>query len=251
MPTLQVREVDSSSSVHFRNKLLATLPDDDQQRLASSFVCAPFPLKKVLHKQGEPIRDIYFPGGGACSLVKVMHDGGTGEIATIGNEGAIGIGAYFGDPQSPGDAFVQVADGDGYKMSVETFTIEMERRGAFYDRLTRYSQAFLTQVMQTTACNGLHSAEQRCCRWLLMTRDRVGKNDLKLTHEFLAMMLAVRRPTVTLVMNDLQQAGLVATRRGFISIADAAGLEQASCECYRSVRDNFHRLLPEMAGPTG
>jgi CRP-like cAMP-binding protein len=123
---------------------------------------------------------------------------------------------------------------------------EMGRREALYDRVIRYTQALLTQVMQTTVCNGLHSAEQRCCRWLLMTRDRVGTSELKLTHEFLAIMLGVRRPTVTLTMQSLHVAGLVESTRGSINIVNLEGLEAASCECYQSVKANFHRLLPEI-----
>jgi hypothetical protein len=180
-----------------------------------------------------------------------MKDGQTAEIATIGNEGIIGAGVFFGDDQSPGEALVQVGNGDGYKMPVASFMAEMERQGAFYNRVIRYSQALLMQVMQTTVCNGLHSAEQRCCRWILMTRDRVGINDLKLTHEFLAIMLGVRRPTVTLVVQDLHAAGLIKTHRGFIHIVDVQKLEATACECYATVKANFHRLLPEMLGPTG
>jgi CRP-like cAMP-binding protein len=122
----------------------------------------------------------------------------------------------------------------------------MNRRGAFYNRIIRYSQAFSTQIMQTTVCNGLHSVEQRCCRWLLMTHDRVRKNEFDLTHEFLAVMLGVRRPTVTLIAAALQMKGFIHYRRGSMTITDRAGLEKTSCECYEVVKGNFARLLPEM-----
>jgi CRP-like cAMP-binding protein len=228
------------------NKLLATLPLEEFQRLQPNLILLPLNLRQVLHKDGQLIRDVYFPSDGACSLTKTMQDGRKAEIATIGSEGVIGAGVFFGDDFSPGDAFVQVAGCSAYKISKDHFMAEMGRREALYDRITRYTQALLAQVMQTTVCNGLHSAEQRCCRWLLMTRDRVGTNDMKLTHEFLAIMLGVRRPTVTLIMQSLQSAGLVDNTRGTINIVGLAGLQAASCECYESVKANFHRLLPEI-----
>jgi CRP-like cAMP-binding protein len=226
------------------NKLLATLPPEEYERLQEHLIITPLNLRQVLHKDGQLIHDVYFPSDGACSLTKTMRDGQTAEIATIGSEGVIGAGVFFGDDLSAGDTFVQVAGCSAYKISRDHFIAEMARREALYDRVTRYTQALLTQVMQTTVCNGLHSAEQRCCRWLLMTRDRVGTNDLKLTHEFMAIMLGVRRPTVTLIMRTLHEAGLVDNTRGTINIVNLAGLEATSCECYQSVKANFHRLLP-------
>lgn len=231
------------------NKLLATLMPGDYQRVRSHLTVVPLKFKQVLYKQDEVIKHVFFPGGGACSLTKVMRDGQIAEIATIGNEGVIGASVFFGDNQSFSETIVQVADGDGFRMPVEAFVVEMGRRAAFYDRIARYSQALTSQVMQTTVCNGLHSVEQRCCRWLLMTYDRVGSNDLRLTHEFLSIMLGVRRPTVTLVMGDLQRAALVENRRGTIHILDRPGLEMTSCECYGTVKANFARLLPEMMVP--
>jgi CRP-like cAMP-binding protein len=228
------------------NKLLAALPPDDYERVLSHLTVVPLTFKQVLYKQDEVIQHVFFPGGGACSLTRVMRNGQIAEIATIGREGVIGSSVFFGDDLSFSETIVQVADGDGFRMPVEAFVTEMSRRGAFYDRITRYSQALMSQVMQTTVCNGLHSVEQRCCRWLLMTYDRVSSNDLRLTHEFLSIMLGVRRPTVTLVMGDLQKTGLVENRRGTIHVIDRAGLELASCECYATVKANFERLLPEM-----
>ena len=228
------------------NKLLATLPADDFQRILPQLTIVPMQFKEILYKQDEPIRYVFFPGGGACSLTKVLQDGKVAEIATIGNEGVIGACVFFGDDQSFSETIVQVAEGAGFRMPVEDFVSEMARRGAFYNRVIRYSQALLSQVMQTAVCNGLHSVEQRCCRWLLMTDDRVHRDELRLTHEFLSIMLGVRRPTVTLIMGDLQKAGLVENRRGLIHIADRAGLEAASCECYATVKATFARLLPEI-----
>ena len=228
------------------NKLLATLPAGEYQRLQANLILTPLNIRQVLHKEGQPIRDVYFPSGGACSLTKTMADGQTAEVATIGSEGVIGAGVFFGDDLSASDTFVQVAGCSAYKISTEHFIAEMDRREALYNRVTRYTQALLTQVMQSTVCNGLHSAEQRCCRWLLMTCDRVGTTELKLTHEFLAIMLGVRRPTVTLIIQSLHTAGLIDPTRGSINIVDLPGLKAASCECYQSVKTNFHRLLPEL-----
>ena len=247
LPTTAVSVLDiRSSSTRPVNRLLATLLPEDYARISSQLTVVPLTFKQILYKQGEVIQHVFFPGGGACSLTRVMRNGQVAEIATIGNEGVIGASVFFGDDQSFSETIVQVADGDGFRMPVEAFVTEMSRRGAFYNRIIRYSQALMSQVMQTTVCNGLHSVEQRCCRWLLMTCDRVGSDDLRLTHEFLSIMLGVRRPTVTLVMGDLQKAGLVENRRGMIHVSDRRRLETTSCECYAAVKANFARLLPEM-----
>jgi CRP-like cAMP-binding protein len=172
-----------------------------------------------------------------------MEDGAVVEVATVGREGLIGIAAVFGAPVSTGEAFVQIAAEPAAVMGIEAFRREMDRRGAFFDRVTRYSQAFVTMLMQSVACNGLHSAEQRCCRWLLMTHDRIAQDEFPLTHEFLAIMLGVRRPTVTLVMAELTRAGIISHVRGHIRIVDRPALELAACECYRNIRMASDRLL--------
>src|SRR5688500_7761029 len=240
------KSVRSIPRVPTTNRLLRTIPAEEFARIAAQLHSVPMKARQVFHKQGERIRDVYFPGGGACSLTKVMQDGSIAEIATVGNEGMLGVGVFFGDDISTGEALVQVPDGEAQTMSAEAFIQEMGRRGSFYNRIVRYSQAFTTQIMQTTVCNGLHSAEQRCCRWLLMTHDRVQKDEFELTHEFLAVMLGVRRPTVTLIAAKLQMEKLIHYRRGFMTIVDRPGLEAASCECYETVKANFVRLLPEL-----
>ena len=234
------------SNTPSQNRLLRTLPPDEYARISLQLHPVTMVAKQVFHKQGQLIRDVYFPGGGACSLVKVMQDGKVAEIATVGNEGMLGAGVFFGDDISTGEAIVQVSDGEAHTMPIDAFIAEMKRHGDFYDRVVRYSQAFMTQIMQTTVCNGLHSAEQRCCRWLLMTHDRVRQHEFGLTHEFLAVMLGVRRPTVTLIAAKLQGEGLISYRRGHITILDRPGLEKMSCECYETVKANFARLLPEL-----
>ena len=226
------------------NTLLASLPHDDYQRVSSQLTWRPLKVRQTLHKHGEPISEVYFPSRSVCSITNAMEDGGVVEVATVGREGLVGIGAVLGNSIASGEAFVQVAGEPAAVMSIDAFRREMERRGPFYDLVTRYSQAFVALLMQSVACNGLHSAEQRCCRWLLMTHDRVGQDEFPLTHEFLAIMLGVRRPTVTLVMAELARAGIVSHVRGHVRIVDRPGLEAASCECYRNVRAVFDRLLP-------
>ena len=225
------------------NNLLASLPADEFQRVSAHLTWRPLKVRQVLHKRGEPISEIYFPGRSVCSITNTMEDGGMVEVATVGREGLIGVGAVMGNPVAAGDAFVQIAAEPAAVMSIDTFNRELEDRGAFYDVVTRYSQAFVSLLMQSVACNGLHSAEERCCRWLLMTHDRIAQDEFPLTHEFLAIMLGVRRPTVTLVMAELSRAGIVSHVRGHVRIVDRKGLEASSCECYRNIRSVFDRLL--------
>src|SRR5512145_968779 len=171
------------------NQLLTSLQPDELQRVSSELTWRPLKVRQVLHKHGEPISEVFFPGRSVCSITNVMEDGGIVEVATVGREGLIGVGAVFGAPVSSGEAFVQIASEPAAVMSLDAFRREMDRRGAFYDRVTKYSQAFLNMLMQSVACNGLHSAEQRCCRWLLVTHDRIEQDEFPLTHELLAIML--------------------------------------------------------------
>jgi CRP-like cAMP-binding protein len=233
------------------NKLLAVLPAEVRQRLQAQLTLVPMRHKQVLQKQGHPINDVYFPCGGACSLMRTMEDGASAEIATIGNEGIVNVRVYFGQDVAIGDVIVQIEGGSGFKMTVPAFAAEMNRRDAFHDLVVRYSQAMTSHVMLSVACNALHHAEQRACRWLLVSADRVGAHELKLTHEFLAIMLGVRRPTVTLVIGELEKAGLIENQRGLINIVNRAKLEEVTCECYGAAKANFARLLPEMPGPVG
>ena len=226
------------------NRLLACLPPEEFHRVSAELTWRPLKVRQVLHKHGEPLAEVLFPGRSVCSITNAMEDGGMVEVATVGREGLVGVGAVLGNPIAHGDAFVQIAGEPAGVMSIDAFKAEMERRGAFYGIVTRYSQAFVSLLMQSVACNGLHSAEQRCCRWLLMTHDRIGQDEFALTHEFLAIMLGVRRPTVTLVMAELARAGIVSHVRGHVRIVERKGLEAASCECYRNVKVTFDRLLP-------
>ena len=231
------------------NKLLAALSSEDYVRLAPSLKPVLLRSKDSLHKQGERLTRVYFPSAGSLSLIKQMSDGEVAEITTIGREGMVGAHVFFGEVESVSDITVQV-EGEASAMAVDAFTAEMNRRGYFYNLIIRYCAALSNHVMQIGVCNSLHSAEQRACRWLLLTHDRVGRDEFPLTHDFMAAMLGVRRPTVTLIVTSLQRAGLIACRRGVITIVDRQGLEVTACECYAAVNASFGRLLPELGGAT-
>jgi CRP-like cAMP-binding protein len=229
-----------------KNRLLASMPLADYDRLAPILRSVSIRARQRLHKQGEPIREVYFPSSGVWALTKTMENGQTAQVATVGNEGVIGTSAFFGDGVSDSDTLVQLSDGDALAMPIDMFIEEMTRHGAFFNIVIRYSQALVSQIMQTTGCNGLHSVRHRCSRWLLTTRDRVNADEFPLTHEFLAAMLGVRRPTITIVMKSLQRGELIESRRGSVKIVNRRGLEAASCECYRTVNANFRRLMPDV-----
>jgi CRP-like cAMP-binding protein len=227
------------------NKLLAALPEADYRRILPLLTTVPLKYKQVLHKAGGEIDTVYFPGGGVCSVTNVMSDGRMVEVATIGNEGLVGITVFFGGETATGEAFVQVPDGEGQAMSAGAFRRELDRRGPFYDLMGRYAQALQALIMQSAACFSMHSVEERCARWLLMTQDRVGRNDFQLTHEFLSYMLGARRPTVSLVLGTLEKAGIIQNGTKKITVVSRKKLEQASCECYPVVKSTFDRLLPQ------
>jgi CRP-like cAMP-binding protein len=225
------------------NRLLALLPPHDLERLMSRMQRVPLTRKRVLHKGGEPIHEVYFPNDGVCSLTTVMRDGRMVEVATIGNEGLVGLSAIFGRETANSESLVQVPGTDAWALGVHDFRSELEQSTSLALVVNRYLQAFLVMVLQSTACNSLHSAEERCARWLLMTRDRVGSAEFPMTQELLAVMLGVRRPTVTLILQKLGQRGLVRYSRGRLAIANGPELESVSCECYGTVRAEFEHLL--------
>jgi CRP-like cAMP-binding protein len=226
-----------------RNRLLAALPDEDFRRILPSLTPIPIHAKRVLQKQSEPIRHVYFPNGGVCSITTVLADGTTVEAATVGDEGMLGVEAFLtDDPVAPGETVVQVPDTDAMMMSVEDLRREVAEHGALHDLLGRYTQIVIAQMMQTTACNALHQVQQRCARWLLMTHDRMHRESFHLSHEFLAVMLGVQRPTVSVVAATLQEAGLIGYTHGRVTVRDREGLEAAACECYPIIRAHFDRL---------
>jgi CRP-like cAMP-binding protein len=203
----------------------------------------PLTRKQVLHKAGEPIHQIYFPNDGVCSMTTVMSDGRMVEVATIGNEGVVGISAIFGRETANGESLVQVPGTDAWALGIGDFRFELEQSTGLALIINRYLQAFLVMVLQSTACNSLHAAEERCARWLLMTRDRVGRDEFPMTQELLAVMLGVRRPTVTLILQKLGHRGLIRYSRGRLAVANGPELERVSCECYSTVQTELNRLL--------
>lgn len=216
-----------------QNVLLAALAPEDYERLLPSLEVVQLTLKDVLHKPGEPVQHVYFPGGGGfCSILTVLQDGQMIEVATIGREGVVGVSAVLDGSRVPYLAMVQAEMDTCYRMTVTALRRETERHGTLYKLLATYSQALMGFVMQSTACNAAHSIEQRLARWLLHAQDRVGKDAFPLTQEFVAMMLGASRPTVTVVAGTLQKAGLINCRHGKVAIVDREQLEAASCECY-------------------
>jgi CRP-like cAMP-binding protein len=224
------------------NRLLAALPAADYARILPSLTVVPLKLKTIVHKPGEPIRDVYFPGGGFCSMVTVLEDGSMVEVATIGREGMVGVSAVLDGAPVTSAAMVQGETDTCYRMKVDAFRREIDRHGAFHELMTHYAQALYGFVAQSTACNAVHSVEQRLARWLLMARDRMGSDEFPLTQEFVAMMLGTSRPTVTVVAGALQKAGLITYQRGHVTIVDRKKLESASCECYRTATDLLNNV---------
>ena len=221
------------SSTAIRNLLLSSLPLEEQERIFTVLEVTPLTVKELLHKPGELIEHVYFPGGGFCSIVTVMEDGEMVEVAAIGREGMVGVTAEAGWLPPSSAAMVQASTDVCYRMTVSAFRREMDRRGAFHGVVTRYTQALMGVIMQATACNAAHSIEQRLARWLLLARDRIGVDEFPLTQEFVAMMLGASRSTVTVVAGMFQKAGLITYRRGRLAIVDSEKLESTSCECYR------------------
>lgn len=229
------------------NRLLSLLPDNDYERLRPHLSPVVLDYKKSLYEASRPIEHVYFPVEGVASLVITTADGASAEVGTIGSEGMVGLPVCLGDRDAPSAVYVQVP-GTALSIDARIFRGELERNPTLNLIMLRYAHAFFNQVAQSAACTHLHKVEQRCCRWLLMTRDRMPADDFLLTHEFLGMMLGVRRTTVTDVMGSLQKAGLIRYRRGHVTILDHEALRQRACECYDISRLEFDRLLGDSAG---
>jgi len=225
-----------------RNRLLAQLPKDEFQRLLPKLQSVSLEFKRVLYEPRASLDYAYFPERGVVSQLTVMEDGAGIEVATIGNEGVVGLPILFGMTEISSRLVVQVP-ASALRMSAHALREETSGDTPLRRVLLRYNGAYLTQVSQSVGCNGLHSVPRRCCRWLLMTHDRVEGDDFPITHEFLAQMLGVRRPSITQVLQPLQEDGLIRYRRGNMTVLDRRGLEAASCECYRIVQDEFDRVL--------
>jgi CRP-like cAMP-binding protein len=195
-----------------------------------------------LHEADGPISHVYFPRSAVASVVARMDEGGTIEVATIGNEGVVGLGSYLGDGSSPMEVFVQIP-GEAVRMNASAFRHEIRTGGALRDGIRRYAQALLTQVGQSAACNRVHAIDERCARWLLMSHDRIVGDEILLTQEFLAEMLGVRRAGVSFAAGQLKRRKLIDYRRGRIQVLDRKGLEKAACECYAIIRAHHERLV--------
>lgn len=226
------------------NKLLAALFRADDERLLPAFETVSLTSKQVLHRQGEEPDRVFFPSRGVCCAVTVMNDGETIEVGMIGSDGMTGLWAHPRETVSPVDVRVQIADDAALAIDIGPFREEMERGGKFADLISRYSQAFLRQAMQSAACHGLHGVDERCCRWLLMVHDRIGRDELPVTQEAISIALGVRRPTITLTINALRSAGLIGPGARKIMIRNRKGLEAVACECYRTLRTSYDQLLP-------
>ncbi len=203
-------------------------------------------LGDVLYEPGIRMRYVYFPTTSIVSLLYVMEDGASAEIAIVGNEGILGISLFMGGETTPSRAVVQSA-GYGFRLKAQLLKNEFGRFGPMLHLLLRYTQALITQMAQTAVCNRHHSVDQQLCRWLLLSLDRLASNELTMTQELIANMLGVRREGVTEAAGKLQDAGLIRYRRGRITVLDRPGLEARSCECYAVVKAEFDRLLPYVA----
>jgi CRP-like cAMP-binding protein len=228
-----------------QNHLLAALPAADFERLQPQLKLVPLPLGEALYEPGIGLRYVYFPTDSIVSLLYVMADGASAEIAVVGNEGVIGVSLFMGGETTPSRAVVQSA-GHAYRLTGQVLKEEFTRAGAMQHLLLRYTQALLTQMAQTAVCNRHHSLDQQLCRWLLLSLDRLASNELVMTQELIANMLGVRREGVTEAAGNLQQAGLIHYSRGRITVLDRVGLEARTCECYAVVKTECDRLLPAL-----
>ncbi|HEU4502568.1 MAG TPA: Crp/Fnr family transcriptional regulator [Nitrospira sp.] len=226
-----------------QNQLLAALPQADLARISDRIEAVQMPLGHVLYESGDQLQHVYFPTNSIVSLLYVMEDGASAEIAIVGSEGIVGISLFMGGETTPSRAIVQSA-GQAFRVSSKLLKTEFHRAGPLQEILLRYTQALITQMAQTAVCNRHHSVEQQLCRWLLMSLDRLGSAELSMTQKLIADMLGVRREGVTEAAGKLQKLGLIEYSRGRIVVLDRAGVERHACECYQVVKKEYERLLP-------
>jgi CRP-like cAMP-binding protein len=226
-----------------KNQLLAALPDSEWQRWLPQLELVEMSLGQVIYESGSTLGHVYFPTTAIVSLLYVMEDGASAEIAVVGHEGVVGISLFMGGESTPGRAVVQSA-GQGYRLKAQAIKDEF-KQAPVQHLLLRYTQALITQMAQTAVCNRHHSLDQQLCRWLLLSLDRLQGNQLVMTQELIANMLGVRREGVTEGALNLQKAGLISYSRGRITVLDRPGLEQRTCECYAVVKKEYDRLLPD------
>jgi CRP-like cAMP-binding protein len=225
-----------------KNHLLAALPDEEFARLKFKLELVSFKLGDVLYESGDKMDYAYFPTTAIISMLYVMENGATAEIGVVGNDGVIGNALFMGGDSTTSRAIIQSA-GDVYRMKANDIKTEFELAGVFQKMMLRFTQALMTQISQTAVCNRLHSVEQQLCRWLLLSHDRLDSNELVMTHDLISNMLGVRREGVTLAAKKLATRKLIKNSRGSISIIDRLGLEEAVCECYAVVNNEYNRLL--------
>jgi len=228
-----------------QNHLLAALPTADFERLAAHLELVPMPLGEILYEPGAEMQHAYFPTTAIVSLHYVMASGASAESAGVGNEGLVGISLFMGGDTTPSSAVVQTA-GHGYRLAGRLLKQEFVRGGLMQHLLLRYTQALITQMTQTAACNRHHSVQQQLCRWLLLTLDRLPSRELVMTQELVASMLGVRREGITEAAGNLQRAGIIRYRRGHIAVLERSGLETRACECYAVVKKELARLLSDV-----
>jgi CRP-like cAMP-binding protein len=226
----------------YRNSLLNRLAAPLQEELISQFTFVALETRQVIYEAGAQIQDVYFVEAGLVSVVSVMADGGTIEVGTVGREGLVGSQVLLARTNVPYRHFVQIP-GSANRIAAGRLLELADQHPGFREIILKYQAAFLTQLTQSAACNGLHTVPQRCCRWLLTSHDRVDSDTLPLTHEFLAFMLGVRRASVTEVLRPLQERGWIQSNRGEVTILDRAGLLSGSCECYGIVTDQYKQML--------
>ncbi len=226
-----------------QNQLLAALPEAEWARWLAHMEPVDMPLGKVLYESGRRLTHVYFPTTSIVSLLYVMEDGSSAEIAVVGHEGLVGVSLFMGGESTTSRAVVQSA-GHAFRLKAAVMMQEFNRAGPVLHLLLRYTQALITQMAQTAVCNRHHSLDQQLCRWLLLSLDRLDSNHLVMTQELIANMLGVRREGVTEAAGHLQAAGLIEYRRGRITVLDRARLEQRTCECYAVVKNEYDRLLP-------
>jgi CRP-like cAMP-binding protein len=224
------------------NQILKALPPDEMDRISSHLQAVELATRMDLYDKDNPVEFVYFLHCGVVSMTTSLNNGNMVEIATIGPEGMVGIPVFLGGDRMPSNAFVQVP-GNGVRMSSDAFREIIGVCPSLNRLLLRYTLALMNQIAQTAACNRTHPIEERCARWLLMTHDRVYAQEFTLTQEFLAQMLGVRRPSVSIAAGILARAGLISYVRGRITIVDREGLEAAACDCYRIIADEFRRLV--------
>jgi len=230
-----------------QNHLLAALPTAERERIFPHLEFLPMPLGGVLYEPGDVLQHVYFPTDCIVSLLYVMVDGASAEIAVVGNEGLIGVALFMGGETTSSRGIVQSA-GSAYRLGGKKLKQEFHRDGQMQVLLLRYTQALITQMAQTAVCNRHHSVDQQLCRWLLLSLDRLSSSRLAMTQELIANMLGVRREGVTEAASKLQKLGVIHYRRGQITVLDRPKLEQLCCECYAVVKRETDRLLPNVAG---